>query len=669
MNMMFNLKIKKELLSVIAFAVMLCISCDVLGKVKLPSVFSDNMVFQQKTKAAVWGKADPGKTITISTTWSRARYTSKADEFGNWKIMVATPSYGGPYAMTISDGEPFILMNVLIGEVWVCSGQSNMEMPLAGWGKINNYEKEVADAKYPDIRLLQVEHVTSNSALEDVKVTNNGWKPCIPQYVAEFSSVAYFFAREIYNKTKVPIGLIHTSWGGTVAEAWTSAPTLKTIPDFVEAVNKIENADKDKTGSSFEEQLASWQKLVIKKDAGMVQGKPAWNANSLDASSWKVMSLPTVWEQAGMPEFDGVVWFRKNITIPQAWAGKALKFNLGPIDDNDIAFFDGEIIGQTEGYNVPRNYTIPATKVKAGTFALVVRVFDSGGGGGIYGDKNTMALVAPDGTRLSLNGDWQYKTGMNLKDIAPMPMSDNGPNRPTVLYNAMIHPYLQFPIKGAIWYQGESNAGRAHQYRTLFPAMITDWRKQWGVGDFPFYFVQLANFMKADAEPGASAWAELRDAQSGALSLPNTGMAVAIDIGDATDIHPKNKRDVGKRLALIALAKNYGVKTLYTGPVYQSAKTEGNVIKLNFYATQGLKTSNGAELKGFAIAGADQKFHWAKAEIKGNQVVVSSTEVLNPVAVRYAWANNPVCNLVNGAGLPASPFRTDKWEDSTSPSK
>lgn len=649
----------------ITLSVMLCTSGFVQAKVKLPSLFSDDMVFQQKTKAAVWGKAEPGKTITISTTWSQTRYTSKADKLGNWKIPVVTPSYGGPYAMTISDGDPLILTNIMIGEVWVCSGQSNMEMPLAGWGKINNYEQEIAAAKYPNIRLLQVDHITSNVPLDDAKVANSGWKPCVPQYVAGFSSAAYFFAREIYNETKVPIGLIHTSWGGTIAEAWTSAATLKTIPDFVAAVNKIENEGKDNTGLSYEQQLASWQKLVIGKDTGMEDGKPAWAASSLDVSSWKTMSLPTEWEQAGMPGFDGVVWFRKNIAIPQAWEGKELTINLGTIDDNDITFIDGEKIGETEGYNKPRSYTIPADKVKAGTFALAVRVFDGAGGGGIYGNKEVMSLVSEGGAHFSLDGEWQYKIGMNLKDIAPAPESNTGPNRTTVLYNAMIHPFLQFPIKGAVWYQGESNADRAHQYRTLFPAMITDWRKQWGLGDFPFYFVQLANFMQTDKEPATSAWAELRNAQLGALSLPNTGMAVSIDIGDAGDIHPKNKQDIGKRLALIALAKTYGVKVPYTGPVYQSAQIESGTIKLSFSAAEGLKTSDGAELKGFAIAGADQKFHWAKAEIKGAQIVVSSTAVPNPVAVRYAWSNNPVCNLVSNAGLPASPFRTDQWEDST----
>jgi len=638
----------------------------VQAKVTLPSVFSDNMVFQQKTNVAIWGNTDAGKIVKVNATWNNKTYTAKADSDGKFKVLLPTPSYGGPYNVSISDGDVTKLSNVLIGDVWVCSGQSNMEMPLAGWGKINNYEQEIKDANYPNIRLLQAIHVTSNSPLADAEVDNGGWQPCTPQYVAGFSSVAYFFAREVNKKTGIPIGLIHTSWGGTIAEAWTSAATLKTIPDFVDAVSKIETADKDNDGASFKQKLDAWQKLVLDKDAGIDQGKPAWLSGSLDVSSWKNISLPSLWEQAGMPDFDGVVWFRKNITIPQSWAGKEIKLNLGTIDDNDVTYFDGEKIGQTEGFNVPRSYTIPGNKVKAGTFALVVRVFDGAGEGGIYGNKNVLSLVSAGGERLSLDGEWQYKVGLNLKDVSPMPVSNDGPNRTTVLYNAMINPYLQFPIKGAIWYQGESNAGRAHQYRKLFPAMINDWRKSWKQPDFPFYFVQLANFMKVDNDPVPSEWAELRDAQRETLSLPNTGMAVSIDIGDALDIHPKNKQDVGKRLALIALAKNYGVKIPYTGPIYQSHKITGNGIALTFKATEGgLKTSDGGELKGFAIAGSDQKFHWAKAVVKGNQIIVSSPEVANPVSVRYAWANNPICNFVNGAGLPASPFKTDNWPDIT----
>ncbi|QNK64955.1 sialate O-acetylesterase [Pedobacter sp. PAMC26386] len=464
------------------------------AKIVLPSVFSDNMVFQQKTNAAIWGKAEAGKQVEISTTWSTRKYTIKADQNGNWKVMVTTPVYGGPYQVSISDGEVLNLKNVLIGEVWICSGQSNMEMPLAGWGKVKDYEKEIAAARYPNIRLLQVPHQTSNTELNDVKVAHGGWRPCSPGTVAEFSSVAYFFAREIYQKKGIPIGLIHTSWGGTIAEAWMSAQALEQRPDFAAAVT------------------------AIKKD------------------------------------------------------------------------------------------------LKSGT-------------------------------------------------------ADN-PNRPTVLYNQMIHPFIPFAIRGAIWYQGESNAERAHQYRTLFPELIKDWRTQWNIGDFPFYFVQLAAYKKTAEQPQASDWAELRDAQLNTLSLQNTGMAVAIDLGEQDDIHPKNKQEVGRRLALIALAKNYGYKTTYSGPVLRAHQRNGHQISLTFkFADNGLKAAGGGALTGFAIAGKDQKFHWAQAVIKGNTIIVSSPEVQEPVEVRYGWANYPLCNLYNGAGLPASPFRTDQWKDNTSENK
>jgi sialate O-acetylesterase len=636
----------------------------VQAKVVLPSVFSDNMVFQQKTKAAVWGKTDANKTVKVTGSWDNKTVTGKADASGNFKILIPTPSFGGPFTVTVSDGEDLTLKNVLIGDVWVCSGQSNMEQPMAGWGKILNYEQEIKDANYPKIRLLQGIHVTSNKPLDDAKVTNGGWTECNPKYIAEFSAVAYFFAREVTKKTGIPIGLIHTSWGGTIAEAWTSAETLKQLPDFVEAVNAIENADKNTT--SPEQKLTAWNDLVTAKDAGIVQGKPVWVASSFDASSWKTMSLPGAWEEGGLPNFDGVVWFRKNVTIPQSWEGKSIKINLGTIDDNDVTFLDGEKIGNTEGYNIPRSYTIPGNKVKAGTFALVVRAFDGASVGGFYGDKGIMSVVAEDGPVISLDGDWQYQIGMSIKDVPPLPASNDGPNRATVLYNAMIHPYIQFPIKGAIWYQGESNAGRANQYRTLFPAMIKDWRTKWGVGDFPFYFVQLANFMKPTDQPVNSEWAELRDAQKQTLSLKNTGMAVIIDAGEEKDIHPKNKQDVGKRLAYAALAKTYGEKIPFSGPTYKSQQVSGNKIILSFTSADGgLKVKNGTELKGFEIAGADQKFHWAKAAIQGNQVVVSSDDVANPVAVRYAWSNNPPSTLYNGADLPASPFKTDSWPDIT----
>lgn len=636
------------------------------AKITLPSVFSDNMVIQQKANVAIWGKGVPEHIINISTTWSQKTYASKADRNGNWKIKVETPSYGGPYNITISDGEKLILKNILIGDVWICSGQSNMEMPLTGWGNIKNYKQEIAAAKYPNIRLLQVNHNTSNLPLTDAAVANEGWVPCTPDHIAGFSSVAYFFAREVYKRTGIPIGLIHTSWGGTIAEAWTSGSTLQGMPDFALAAKKIAQTNDEKEKQDFGKKMGVWQKMVVAKDRGYAGGKAIWASNSFDDAEWKSMPVPGYWEQAGLPNMDGVVWFRKKITIPQSWAGKSLKISLGTIDDEDITYFNGEKIGGMPSVGDIRIYTVPANKVKAGESVLAVRVFDTGGSGGVYGDKNRISITSSNGNTISLAGNWSYNVGLNAKEIPEKPVLADGPNRPAVLYNAMINPFIRFPIRGAIWYQGESNADRADQYRELFPAMIQDWRKKWNIGDFPFYYVQLANFMKRNNWPDNSAWAELREAQMKTLALPNTGMAVSIDIGDEMDIHPKNKQDVGRRLGLIALAKTYGKKIAYSGPVLSSSAVLNNSVILNFkHADGGLYAKGGTSLKGFAIAGADHQFYWAKARIEGTTVIVSSPEVPNPVVVRYAWADNPECNLYNGAGLPASPFRTDNWQLTT----
>lgn len=648
----------------LAIIILLLLSSNFSGaKVVLPSVFSNNMVLQQKTRAAIWGKAKPGAKITITPSWNLERYNGVADAGGNWKIKVLTPSYGGPYTIRISDGEPLVLKNVLIGDVWVCSGQSNMEMPLAGWGKVQNYVEEIAQANYPSIRLLQVEHITANQVKDDASVTNGGWTACSPATVAEFSSTAYFFAREIYKKTKIPIGLLHTSWGGTVAEAWMSSSSLKKIPAFAAAVEGVENTrGEDK---NYADKLLNWQKIVLDKDLGYRNQEPIWNAEDLDVSSWTELKVPGLWDNE-LKDMDGVVWLTRKITLPENWAGKSLKVNIGPVDDDEITWFNGSEIGRTQGYNQPRIYTIPGNLVKAGGNTITVRVFDSGGGGGMYGEEKDLQVTGPDGKKVGLSGSWKYRVGLNLKDAPPIPASQNGPNRPSVLYNAMIHPFLPFSIRGVIWYQGESNADRAHQYQSLFPSLIKDWRSKWNEGDFPFYFVQLASFMKREEEPVASKWAELRDAQLKTLSLPNTGMAVAIDIGDAKDIHPKNKQEVGRRLALIALAKDYQKKISYSGPLMQSFKIEGDKIRISFKHTDaGLKIQDGKILKGFVIAGADQKFYRAQAVIEGNTVLVSSNQVKQPIAVRYAWENNPDCNLYNGAGLPASPFRTDTWKGIT----
>lgn len=629
------------------------------AKITLPSVITHNMVLQQKSDVLLWGKSEAGKLISITTGWNNKQYKTTTNRNGDWEIKIKTPSYGGPYNINLSDGERLTLKNVLIGEVWLCSGQSNMEMPLAGWGKINNFEQEIAAAKYPGIRLLQAERAMSNVPLENARIVNAGWQECSPESVAEFSSVAYFFAREIHQKTNIPIGLIHTSWGGTIAEAWTSGESLKKMADFANAVNEMERQSKGKQLPSYREQFLDWLSGTIKVDKGYKDESPVWAANSIDRSGWAKIDVPSLWETSVLPDFDGVVWYRKNITIPESLSGKPFRLSLGEIDDIDITYFNGVQIGKTEGYAVARTYTIPGNLVKSGENTLAVRVLDNTGGGGIYGKPDSIYLES-DGEKIPLQGKWEYKIGFNIKDF-PAPVQTDGPNRPTVLYNAMIHPFIKYKIKGVIWYQGESNADRAKQYQELFPLLINDWRAKWNSGNFPFYFVQLANFMERNPNPESTAWAGLREAQAMTLSLPNTGMAVSIDIGDAKDIHPKNKQDVGKRLALIALNKNYNKKVEYSGPVLRSQTVKDGIVTLVFDHAKGLTASGTGDLKGFALAGADKKFFWADAKIEGNKVILKSSDVSSPIAVRYGWGNNPDCNLYNGAKLPASPFRTDDW--------
>ncbi|MEL7588134.1 MAG: sialate O-acetylesterase [Prolixibacteraceae bacterium] len=646
-------------LAALTFLLVVCTQ-PLTANVSMPSFFTDNMVFQQQSDVPVWGNAEAGENITVTTSWNNRTYTAIAGSDGKWTVKVQTPEAGyTPYEMSIKGRNTIQLKNILIGEVWVCSGQSNMEMPLAGWGKVLNYEKEIADANYPSIRLLRVANTCTSQPQSTAKLEGPGWVECSPATIPEFSSVAYLFARDILKSQNIPVGLIDTNWGGTVAEAWTSASTLKLMPDFAAAVTEIEAMNEEEGVKAYPGKLAAWEDKVEAADLGYSDGKAVWAAAGLDDSGWDSMHLPGLWEEK-MPGFDGIVWFRKTITLPASQRGKELTLSLDVIDDNERTFCNGELIGATSGYNQQRIYKIPARLTKSGTLQLAVWVMDTGGGGGIYGDTAKLFLAA-GADKITLSGDWKYKAGADLKTLPPVPQDPGGnPNRPSVLYNAMIHPLVPFTIRGAIWYQGESNAGRAYQYRDLFPLMIKDWREKWNT-EIAFYFVQLANFMNKDKEPVESAWAELREAQTMALHLAHTGMAVTIDIGDSQDIHPKNKQEVGHRLALAARANTYGEKIDYSGPLYETYRSETGQIRLSFRFNEGLKSADGKTLAGFAVAGPDRKFYWAEAVIEGNEVVVRSPKVKHPLAVRYAWANNPDCNLTNRSGLPASPFRTDQW--------
>ncbi len=633
------------------------------AKVVMPVLFSNNMVLQQKTEAPVWGECKPNREVKVQVGWNNKTYKTISDKAGKWSLKVETPEAGGPYKLTVLAEETVVFNNVMIGEVWICSGQSNMEMPLAGWGKIADYENEIAAADHPNIRLFQVEKATTLTPVTSLKVMGNSWLVCSPTTIPEFSATAYFFAKNLSEKLNgIPVGLIHTSWGGTPAEAWTSKESLNLLPDFKDYIAELKKVPTDLVVQQkyIEQQQNNWKTQLIAKDRGYSNGTAAWAQTGCDDSGWESMNVPQIWEAQMLKDFNGVVWLRKSIDLPAAYAGKDLVLSLGTIDDNEITFFNGQQVGATEGYNQMRTYTIPGKLVKEGRNVITVRVFDSGGEGGFYGDPQKV-FIALGENKMELFGNWKYSIGLNMNEVV-VPKIMVNQVQPTTLFNAMINPLVPYAIKGAIWYQGEANVDRAKQYQLLFPLMIHDWRKQWNV-DFPFYFVQLANYLKRDEQPVTSPWAELREAQQVALSLTNTGMATTIDIGNGGDIHPKNKQDVGKRLALLAAAKTYGVPLVSAGPQLQAYKIAGNKIEISFSSIgSGLKTRNDEKLTGFAVAGPDQKFHWATAEIVGDKVVVSAPEVEFPVAVRYAWANNPDCNLYNIEGLPAVPFRTDQWD-------
>jgi sialate O-acetylesterase len=538
-----------------------------------------------------------------------------------------------------------------------------MEM---GVGAANNGAAEIQNANFPQIRLFTL---TKNAAIKPQTTAGGSWQVCTPATLGNgswggFSAVGYFFGRELNRKLNVPIGLIHTSWGGTVAEAWTSGEALKkSVPEFAGPVRQVEEvAARD--GAGIEDSATVWNKWYQANDAGSA-ASPSWAAPEADTADWKVMPVVHAWDDAELPNFDGIVWLRKDIQVPAELAGRDAVLHLGAVDDNDTTFVNGTRIGATEGWQAARDYKLPAGTLKAGRNTIAVRVLDTGGGGGMYSPADGIKLDfpgVPNGS-IPLGQDWLYKAGKPLTQLAALPLLlANNPNVPTVLYNGMIAPLVPFGVKGAIWYQGEANVGRAEQYQRLLPTMIGDWRQRFGQGDFPFYIVQLASYLPVQPDPTDSVWAQLRQAQANiAKKVINSGLAVAIDIGDADDIHPKNKQEVGRRLALNALALTYGQKIEYSGPVLRSFQIRGNQAVLAFdHAAGGLVSRGGDKLSGFAVGNKDGKWAWAEAKIQGETVTVSSPEISTPVAVSYAWADNPIANLTNKDGLPAVPFRTDR---------
>lgn len=625
------------------------------GAVTPNPLFVDHAVLQQGIAVPVWGTADAGEAVTVSLAGQTARTVAGSD--GRWLVRLAALKAGGPHTMTIAGKNKIVLGDILIGEVWVCGGQSNMERQLGlrpGQQPITDWDKEVAAANYPQIRHFGVAQAKSLTPLATVQ---GQWQVCSPDTVKDFTAVGYFFGRDLHLARNVPVGLIHSSWGGTSAEAWTGEQALRRLPEMSDTIEQLHlvKANPGAAREQYETRLEDW---FSANDAGSVAGR-SWSDPGLDTGGWKAMAVPALWEDAGEPELNGVVWLRRTVELPDNLAGIAADLHLAMVDDIDTTYVNGVEVGATTGYNVPRKYAIPAGVLKSGRNVIAVRVLDTGGGGGIWGDETLQLVLKPDHedktaeVLIALSGRWRYRIGMRLEDGPAPPSSMTGDvNTPTVLYNAMIAPLVPYGIRGVVLYQGEANAGRARQYRTVFPGLIAGWRDAWGQGDFPFLFVQIAPF--AEMMP------DIREAQLIAWQhTSNTAMIVTTDCGDAHDIHPPRKQPVGARLALAARALAYGEKLEYSGPVFDSMQVKGNKAILQFtHQGGGLVAKDGA-LKGFVIAGTDKVFHPAQAEIRGKTVVVTSKLVARPTAVRYGWANVPDGNLVNSAGLPASPFRTD----------
>lgn len=650
-----TIKLKVKILGSAICCFVLLISQAALCRVKLPLLISDGMVLQRDADVKIWGWADKGEKVTINFNGKTYNATTGTD--GKWSVMLSELKAGdGPYSMDINASNHIILTNIMIGDVWVCSGQSNMELAM---DRVKyRYPDVVAHADNPNIRQFVVPHrYDFQGPQEDLK--SGRWESANPESVLHFSAVGYFFAKELFEKYHVPIGLINASLGGSPAQAWLSEDALKVFPEYLQTAEKFKDGnyinqivEKDKAVSD------AWYSRIQQLDNGLEKGQKPWFDVNYDASQWPVMNVPGYWADGNLGNVNGVVWFRKEVNVPASMTSKPAKIWLGRIVDGDFTYINGKQVGSVSYQYPPRIYDIPSDLLKAGRNVIVVRVINNSGRGGFVLDKPYHLSAA--GQTIDLKGQWQYKLGTTMELLPDKTFIEW---QPAGLYNGMIAPLLNYKIKGVIWYQGESNAGRPREYQKLFPALIANWREKWNQGDFPFLYVQLANFMEVKAGPSESGWAELREAQFKTLAVPNTGMAVAIDLGEWNDIHPLNKEDVGKRLALAAQKVAYGDENaVYSGPIYQSMKIEGNKIILTFTNTgSGLTAKGDGELKYFAVAGADKKFVWAKAKIEDNKIVVWNDQLANPVAVRYAWADNPEgANLYNKEGLPASSFRTDE---------
>jgi len=615
-------------------------------------MFGDNMVLQRGKAVRFWGWVKPGETVNVKMDGRTA--STVAGPAGRWQVELVAPAPGGPYAVTIASASQSVTLHeVLVGDVWLCGGQSNMEL---GLSRARNGVEEIKAAGHPQIRLFKVQSHVAYAAAASLQ---GAWKICSPQTAGEgggFSAVAYFFGRKLQADLQVPIGLIQDCWGGTPAESWMNPETLHALKAFDEPLAEMERLHKA-GGPEYGSFLMHWLEAY---DVGLSNH---WSASGWDDSNWKPVRIPGGFSELGVAEVPGICWFRRDFTLPDPLPpGKAV-LHLGVIEKMDTAFLNGQWVGASSWVENPRAYALTGGVLKPGKNSLAIRVFKLKPQGGFQSKADDLYLSLGDQSKIPLAGDWKGKLSVDCRPPHSLPLTfENYPTMPAILFQGMIQPVAPFSIRGAIWYQGEANFERAHQYRTLLPAMIGDWRQAFQQGDFPFYIVSLPKFMAHRNLPGEDAWAELREAQAlTARTVTNSGLAVTIDTGEADNIHPAEKQIVGERLALCALANEYGQKIPWAGPVLVSATKIPGALQLLFSHTEGGLVVRGDKLGEFSVAGSDRHWHWAEAKIEGASVIVSSPEVPHPQAVRYAWQANPRATLFNGAGQPAAPFRTDDW--------
>ncbi|MCR4030767.1 MULTISPECIES: sialate O-acetylesterase [Flavobacterium] len=624
------------------------ITFSINAQIKLPRLISDGMILQRDTKTNIWGWASPNENIELD--FKGKKYKTTTSEEGKWSIQLPSQKAGGPFEMTLKASNTIILKNILFGDVWLCSGQSNMELPMDRLK--DKYKDEIAKSENTNIRqfLVPDEYYFEK---ERNDFSSGQWVSANPVSVLQFTGVGYFFATEIYEKYRIPIGLINSALGGSPAESWINEEGVKKFPDYYQEYLKFKDGKLEKQIDENDRKVSSdWYKMLNQTDLGL---KNKWR-NSTNVSDWKTMNIPGYWADGELGNTNGSVWFKKEFKLEKIKETQA-KIILGRIVDADSVFVNGNFVGTTSYQYPPRIYSFNSSILKEGKNEITVRVINNSGRGGFVSDKPYEFII--DNKTIDLKGEWKYKLGSKMQ---PLPGQTFVRWKPVGLYNAMIAPLKNYSLKGVLWYQGESNTKKPSEYFDLMKTLIETWRAQLNQEKLPFFVVQLTNYMDPKLEPVESSWAALRQQQSNLVKIDNTGLAVTIDLGEWNDIHPLNKYDVGRRLALQARKMVYGEKKLIaSGPIFDSMQQKDEQLILKFKSIgSGLMSKGGNTLKGFAIAGQDGKFVWANATIEGDKIIVWSNEIRNPRKVRYAWADNPdTANLYNKEKLPASPFEAD----------